>query len=71
MWNAALEKKDGRGWGWGEGWYNVFVSRSVEMEGMRKKTRKGRRPLYVGREDVKHVLLDRFESVNCRKKFLN
>jgi hypothetical protein len=52
-------------------WNGVVVSTGVAIKGIRTNIHKGRRPLYLGEEDVKHTLLDCLETRNWTLKFLN
>jgi hypothetical protein len=57
-------RKERRGIGW-------LLGGMWQLKGIRRNTDKGRCPLCVGEEDLRHMLLDCFETRNWRMKFLN
>ena len=52
-------------------WDSVAASKAVAIERNKKKQIKGRCPLCLGEEDVKHMLLDCLKNRSWRMKFLN
>jgi hypothetical protein len=52
-------------------WNNVVDSRGVATERIERNSDKGRCPLCLGEEEVKHILLECLETRNWRMKFLN
>jgi hypothetical protein len=49
----------------------VVASRGAAIERDEKKTHKGRCPLCLDEEDVKHMLLDCLETINWRMNILS
>jgi hypothetical protein len=49
----------------------VVVRSSVKIQGIRKKMHKGKCPLWLGGEDIQHILLSCSETIKRGTEFLN